>query len=286
MRFVSLRLVFMCGILASMNNATTYRAITGTIVLLIIASGIFLFSRRAGEGSEPRPAALDLSGVTATSGPVQKDGYTVEMESVAPKRTKVPAAPSLDRAVPETPSLSAEARVVLLAHLSKTIAKLRANALSYGDWIELGAARQVLGDYEGAAQAWSYAAALSPSTGVAYANLGYLYAHYLTDYAKAEANYLKGIANDPRAVNTYRNIFELYVYSYKQGTSAAEDILKKGIAKLPDALDLKILLARYYRDGGRTAEARTAYDAAIASATAQHNPSLAAELTAEATSIH
>ena len=266
-----------------MNNATTYRAIIGAIVVLIIAAGIFLFSRRAGEGGERQPAALDLSGVTATSGPVQKDGYTVEMEPVAISR---PKAPSLDRAVPETPSLRAEARTALVANLSKTIAKLRANALSYGDWIELGAARQVLGDYEGAAQAWSYAAALSPSTGVAYANLGYLYAHYLTDYAKAEANYLKGIANDPRAVNTYRNIFELYVYSYKQGTSAAEDILKKGIAKLPDALDLKILLARYSRDGGRTAEARTAYDAAIASATAQHNPSLAAELTAEATSIH
>lgn len=268
-----------------LKNKTS--VIISVIVLLALLVGIiFLYKGkpRTDEISQNTQATtmdIDLIGVTATSGPVKKDGYTIEMTPPTQKKQVLPKTPSLDRAIPETPTLSSEVRTALLTNITRVVANLRANPKSYADWLGLGALRQTLGDYAGAAEAWNYAVALAPNTGVAYANLGYLYAHYIKDYPKAELNYLKGIANDARAVNTYRNLVDLYTYSYKQTTTAVEDLLKKGIKANPKAIDLQVLLARHYKSSGRIAEANTAYDSAIKEATAQKNSNLAAELTVE-----
>ena len=258
------------------------------ILLALLVGSILLYKGKPNTEEVPQnthatTTELDLTGVTATSGPVKKGGYTIQM---VPGSVKLPKTPSLSRAIPETPTLSAEVRTALLANIARAVANLRANPKSYGDWIDIGALRQVLGDYVGAEEALNYAVALSPDTSVAYANLGYLYANYRKGCPKAGANYLKGIANDKRAVNTYRNLVDLYTYSYKQTTTAAEDTLKQGIKANPKTIDLKVLLARYYKSAGRTTEAKTVYDSAIAEATAQNNTALAAELRREFLSDH
>ena len=139
----------------------------------------------------------------------------------------------------------------------------------------------MLSDYEGASQAWGFAALLIPKNPTPFANLGYLYTVYLPDYPKAEANYRIAIANNPHDTNTINNFFELYKYHYKQGTSAAADVLKAGIAANPGALDLQVTLARYYRDNKQSAEAKTGYDTAIATAQTQGQTTLATQLQAE-----
>lgn len=144
--------------------------------------------------------------------------------------------------------------------------------------IALGYKRKQVGDYKGAAAAWQYASTLYPKNVVSFNNLGDLYMNFLPNYPLAEANYLKQIGNLASDVNAYRALFTLYSQLYKQGTSAAEDILKKGIAASSKAYDLQVLLARYYRDSGRSADAKAQYDAAIANAKAQGLTDIAAQI--------
>lgn len=256
----------------------TYLIVGALILLVLLLVGVFIYTQT----SEPVPqikqsdsTSIDLSTISTTT---QVGDYLIEP---IPTAATLPTPPSLNRTVPETPGMDVAVRNTIILKLSETVATLKADSSSFDAWLTLGTLRQALGDYVGAAEAWVYATKLSPHIGVAYANLGNLYANYIKDYPKAEANYLKGIQNDPRAVNTYRNLFELYVYSYKTDTSAAEDLLKTGIEKLPKALDLKVLLARYYREKNRVADARVAYDSAITAATAAGNTALTTELTNE-----
>lgn len=254
--------------------------IVGTLILLVLLSvGFFIYTQKPAplpqDEQSDSTSTIDLSKIATTT---QVGDYRIEP---IPTTVALPTPPSLNRPVPETPGMDAQVRATIILKLSEIVATLKTDSSSFDAWLTLGTLRQALGDYVGAAEAWVYATKLSPHTGVAYANLGNLYANYTKDYPKAEASYLKGIQNDPQAVNTYRNLFELYVYSYKTDTSAAEDLLKTGIAKLPKALDLKVLLARYYRDKGRVADARVAYDNAITAATTAGNAALATELTSE-----
>jgi Tfp pilus assembly protein PilF len=68
---------------------------------------------------------------------------------------------------------------------------------------------------------------------------------------------------------------------YKQGTSAAEDILKKGAAAIPDSVDIHVQLARYYKAKGDAADAKTQYDAAIGAANKNGQPAVATQLQTE-----
>ena len=83
----------------------------------------------------------------------------------------------------------------------------------------------------------------------------------------------------------YRDLFNVYANFYKQNAGNAESTLKAGIAANPKAIDLSILLAQYYRDHGRTAEAKAQYDLAIAAAKAAGSTSLVATLETEKSSF-
>lgn len=257
----------------------TYLIVGALVLLVLLSIGFFIYTQKPAsapqDDQDARTSTIDLSKIATTT---QVGDYLIEPISSTPT---LPTPPSLDRTVPETPNMDSAVRAAIILKLSEIVATLKSDSFSFDAWLTLGTLRQALGDYVGAAEAWVYATKLSPRIGVAYANLGNLYANYTKDYPKAEASYLKGIQNDPRAVNTYRNLFELYLYSYKTDTGAAEDLLKTGIAKLPNALDLKVLLARYYRDKGRIADAQVAYTSAITAATAVGNGALTTELTSE-----
>ena len=64
-----------------------------------------------------------------------------------------------------------------------------------------------------------------------------------------------------------------------------EDTLKAAIASNSKAVHFRVLLARYYKDAGRTAEAKAQYDAAIAKARELGNTTLATQLEAERSSF-
>lgn len=212
--------------------------------------------------------------LAATSTP----GYTIEI--VPDDEVKLPPAPSLDRAIPSaSASVSAEVRAAVIAKLQDAVAALRANPGSFSAWIDLGVQRKILGDYEGASEAWGYAGALGPHSSIPFENLGDLYANYLKNPTKAIQYYKTAILNSPTAVSAYRNLFELYKST--GSTVSAIQILKDGIARNPKAIDLQVLLARYYRDTGRTSDAKAAYDVAIAAARAANQTTVVSDLEAE-----
>ena len=148
--------------------------------------------------------------------------------------------------------------------------------------IDLGTADKGKDDYAGAEAAWIQATQIAPNNYVAFANLGDLYMNFLHDYAKADANYQAAIKDAATQPALYGDLFTLYTTtSYKPTATAAEDILKKGIAANPNAVELQVSLARYYKTLGRTADAKAEYDAAITNAKSQGETSLAAQLQTE-----
>jgi len=150
-------------------------------------------------------------------------------------------------------------------------------------WMKLGNTKYEAGDYAGARDTWEYVAKNWPEYAPAYMSLADLYRKRLSDFPKAEQSYLALIVNTPpgKSAAAYRELFDLYVNQYKQETSAAENTLKTGIETNPKATDLMVLLAQYYRDRGRMAEAKAQYDVAITAARVAGATELATTLEAE-----
>jgi len=119
----------------------------------------------------------------------------------------------------------------------------------YG-WIQLGSIKKVIGDYEGARDAWEYASLIRPLNSVSFANLGELYWRYLPEFSKSENNFRISIKNKPDDVLTYISFSDLYYYSYKEKKDLADDILLEGVAANPDDPNFpRALAALYERDG-------------------------------------
>src|SRR3989344_7028703 len=83
-------------------------------------------------------------------------------------------------------------------------------------WYDLGAYRRVIGDFEGAAEAWNFVPLIRPDDFIAYHNLGDLYGFYVKDYPKSEDNYLKSIKNNPANIQAYLDLAVIYGSVYKE----------------------------------------------------------------------
>lgn len=267
-----------------MNNSESFKNRYVVIAVAILIIGVaYIYKTRMVQ--TPSSNQNQMSGIsTSTTFNInlpESHVKTVKIDSSAKKIT----APVLDREIPASTATMNGAeqayRTQTIGRLNKTVDALKKDQYSYQDWIYLGLYRQILGDYEGALQVWRYATFLAPSEEVAFLNLANLYATNLKDYAQAESYYQKALEINPADTGIYRNLADMYRYNYKQGTSAAEDILKKGIKSNPDALDLYVILARYFGDTGRVPESRAEYGEAIALAKKQNNLSAATELETE-----
>src|SRR3989338_5758013 len=113
-------------------------------------------------------------------------------------------------------------------------------------WIQIGLLKKIIGDYEGARDAWEYAGAIRPLNSVSFANLGELYWRYSPDYPKSEKNFLTSIKNKPDDSSTYISLSDLYFYSYSAKKDRADDILLEGIKANPKNTDLMRWLASLY----------------------------------------
>lgn len=158
------------------------------------------------------------------------------------------------------------------------------SSLDLKGMIDRARALKNAGDYDGAIAALTQATSVYPNDVIAYNNLGDLYMNFKKDYPKAELNYKKVIANDATQLNAYRTLLQLYTipdYHYLPKASAPADIVAAGIRAVPKAYDLQLVLARYYRDMGKTAEARAQYQAAIDNAKGQGLTKQAADMQVE-----
>ena len=130
-------------------------------------------------------------------------------------------------------------------------------------WIDLGLVKKVFEDWTGARDAWEYASLIRPKDSTSFANLGDLYWHFLPDFPKAEANFLKALENNPKNPGLYKDLSDLYSFSYKEKVGLADDILLKGLEKNPKSVALLAWLGNYYRDLGDAAKAREYYQKAL-----------------------
>lgn len=124
-------------------------------------------------------------------------------------------------------------------------------------WIQAGLLKKVIGDFEGARDAWEYMSIIRPLNSISFANLGELYWRYLPDYPKSEANFQIAIKNKPDDVQSYISLSDLYFYSYKEKEHLADDILLEGLKANPDDPTLMKMLAYFYERQGRHADAIT-----------------------------
>lgn len=115
---------------------------------------------------------------------------------------------------------------------------LKKNYNSLEEWIELGLLRKLIGDYEGARDAWKFATIIRPNDAVAFHNLGFIYWQNLKDYKKAKENYLKAIENNKKDISAYIDLSNVYYFSLKD-TARAKEILNSGLKNNPGNEELK-----------------------------------------------
>ncbi len=148
--------------------------------------------------------------------------------------------------------------------------------------VDRATAQRKAGNYDAAIASLNQAIAVYPNHTLAYINLADIYTNYKRDYPKAELNLKKVIALDATALDAYRHLLEIYTTtSYQPTNTAAADITAKALVALPNAFELQVMLARYYRDTGRIADARAEYQLAIDNAKRLNNTTMAAQIQAE-----
>lgn len=157
------------------------------------------------------------------------------------------------------PEISKQQAVAKIKELSESI---RQDYNNIYQWYDLGAYRQLIGDYEGAIAAWNFGIIIRPNDYIIYQNLGDLYAFYLKNYDKGEQNFLKSLEKNSKNVYGYQQLALLYETS--NNSRKSENTLLLGIEENPDVPILKILLGKYYLQIGRKEEAIQYLEEALA----------------------
>lgn len=136
--------------------------------------------------------------------------------------------PNLDKEIVVRADLPANIKSETIMDIQDVIQKLKENYDDMQLWLQLGLLRKLLGDYDGAIEAWQFVNLIRPNNFVSFGNLGDIYTLYLKDSGKAEENYLKALENGPEQTYLYQKVYEFYRYAMKDDIKAKE-ILKKGI---------------------------------------------------------
>ena len=184
--------------------------------------------------------------------------------------------PSLEKEVVIPEGFPGDAATIARNRIKELRAAIDGNSADYVSWMDLAILYKTISDYEGAREVWEYVKKAAPMDSVAFQNLGGLYDLYLKDYPKAEENYLRAVEISPNQAGVYLGLHELYRYSYKTDSSAAVDILKKGIKATgsPVNFDLRVMLAGYYKEKGDKKNAILYYTEAKEQAIDLNNQSL------------
>jgi tetratricopeptide (TPR) repeat protein len=116
----------------------------------------------------------------------------------------------------------------------------------FNGWIQIGVLKKVIGDFQGARDAWEYAGVIEPLNSLSFANLGELYWRYLHEYERSEQSFRTAIKHKPEDPLIYISLSELYSYSYKEKENLADEVLFEGLSVIPDDVNLMKSLAYLY----------------------------------------
>lgn len=215
--------------------------ITSIIAVLVLAGGAFWYIADDLSGVKEYNEVSEIGTTTTDNTGVVTDGERDYAIETIPITNDLPSAPNLNRGITFDASFSEDARLAATQNINELVSTLKKNVNNLDAWINLGTYRKIIGDFEGALQAWEYAGKISPQNSVSFSNLGDLYGYYLKDNQKAEENFLRAIKNSPNDIYLYFKTVEFYRDVMKD-TEKARDIVQQGITANPDSQDLKALL--------------------------------------------
>ncbi len=207
-------------------------AIVGILMILLLVSA-FLFRDKLQPllgGSKPERISL----VTGTPLP-EYTGRDIREIRMVPENVKL---------------FTEEQRATIRQQILDAAGSIDVNPDVLDSWLQLGLYKKVIGDFEGARDAWEYASVIRPQNVVSFKNLGELYWRYFPDFTKSEANFRAAIQNEPRYIDSYISLSELYRYSYKEKAGLADDALLEGLQNNPGSRDLIAYIAYYYKATG------------------------------------
>jgi tetratricopeptide (TPR) repeat protein len=232
-----------------MNKKT--QTILGVLVVVIVAGGVgfYIYKDTSSiSNSEETSVQEQVSNVVTKevgngTEVVGNGNYSVEIIPIEGTSSIVDIpVPNLNNPVIFGENTSDEARNIITKKIDKLIKELKEDNNLFQDWMELGLYRKMIGDYEGARDAWEYAGAIRPQNSLSFRNLGDLYGYYLKEPKKAEENFLKAIKNAPSQIEYYFKTTEFYREVMKD-TVKARKIVEQGIESNESSEELKLLLA-------------------------------------------
>lgn len=211
------------------------------IIVLIIIAGFYIYYDLNKKNPAPAPAVA----VDKNVGVELKGGGSAKVEMIPVENAPAVTIPNLDKPLIFPQDLSDDIKKIVTEKVKSLVTTLKSESDNFSAWLDLAIYRKMVHDYQGAAEIWEYLNKAYPDQSISSGNLGDLYHYYLKDFPRAEANFKQAIINSPNRIDLYRGLFELYKYSYRQNTSAAEDTLLAGLKANPGNRDLQVLLDQY-----------------------------------------
>ena len=104
------------------------------------------------------------------------------------------------------------------------------------------------GNYKEALDVFSSVLETCQDNAELYNNIALCYAN-LGDYDKAEKNYLKAQSLNPKLVQVYINLADIYCRRKDMGSGI--ELVSRGLSEIPDNLVLRHYLARFYMEDAR-----------------------------------
>ena len=237
------------------------RGIIIFIILVLAGAGLRFGWNKIQPSAEKNSAQVELSKEKLT---VQKNSISSPSLSISDKEKlalKAKALAIISRPILVRIQLADSVKNQAIEKIKQINESIRANYDLDSQWLELAAYRKLIGDYDGAIEAWNFLSLIRPKNFVSYNNLGDLYAFNLKDYEKGEQNFLQSISNNPQNINAYMQL--ITIYEATNQLNKIEPILLLGIKSNSANPILNILLARHYVAQKRFKEALNNYQAAL-----------------------
>ena len=223
------------------------------VILSLFIVGVFWYFQRDENPQILSDQALNDQVILPSSADSAKDAAadnSKEVDLLKSEALKIISRPILVK-IP----ISDSSRKSALAKLDELIKLIKGKYDYVNAWYDLGAYRIVIGDYDGAIDAYKFVVLLKPGDYISYANLGDIYMNYLKNYPLAEENFLKAIKNNSAYFFGYTELATLYENNFNDGKQKAEDLFLLGIKLNAENLYLKIKFAEFYERNGKKSEA-------------------------------
>lgn len=204
----------------------------------------------------------DASSATTTSSDLEDDSLS-DAQQAKDAALESAALKIIDRPVVVKVQLSEATKKLALEKIKESADLIRANYDYANPWYDLGAYLKLIGDYDGAIQAWLFVGKIRPNDYVSLSNLGDLHAFTFGNYPEAENYFLASISKNPQNVDAYIQVAVIYEYHEISKLALMEPLLLRGISANPKDTNLKIALARYYQKAGNLESARLYFEKAL-----------------------